>query len=130
MVLTIKVCFVFLLVYFFLLKYSCYTILYVIGVQYSDSQHFIVTIKYWVYSLCCTIYAFAYFIPSSLYILIHYPYTNPPHFSLPTSNHSLFSVAASLFLFVIFTSFFSRPSSVLLCIYFMSSLSIHLLMDT
>ena len=37
---TIKVHFVFLPVYFFLLKCSCCTILYVLGVQYSDSQHF------------------------------------------------------------------------------------------
>ena len=28
-----------------------------------------------------------YFVPNSLYLLILYPYSAPPHFSLPTGNY-------------------------------------------
>ena len=49
-----------------LLKYSCCALLHVTGVQFTVFEgftSFIVIIKYWLYSLCCTIY------PCSLFYL-------------------------------------------------------------
>ena len=69
------------LFFIFLLKYSWFTML-VSGVQHSDIDHntFKAFIKYWLYSLCCTLPPVSYlFIHSSLYLLIPYPYLVSPH---------------------------------------------------
>ena len=68
--------------------------------NWTDSP-FKVTIKYWLFSLCCTIYPCSLFI---LYIVVCTylsPATYaPPHFPLPTLvTTSLFSISVSLFLF-------------------------------
>ena len=49
---------------------------------------FLIVIKYWLYSSCCTILV-AYFMLSSLYLLITFPFIAliPLLFLLPTGNH-------------------------------------------
>ena len=59
----------------------------------------IVIIKYWIHSLCCTIYPCSLFMHNSLYLLIPCPYS-----ASPLATTRLFSVPVNLFLFVIFTS--------------------------
>lgn len=66
---------------------------------FIDSNAFKVIIKYWLYSLCCTLHPvsnlFTHFI---FYLLIPYPYfATPPHFS-PLLIISLFSIFVNLFL--------------------------------
>lgn len=48
---------------------------------------FTVAIKYWLYSLCCTIYSVVYFIHNSWNLLVPYANTAPPSFPLSTGNH-------------------------------------------
>lgn len=43
---------------------------------------------------------FCLFYTQSLYILTHYPILNPPHFSLPTSNHSCFQLQVVSFCYI------------------------------
>ena len=60
-----------------------------------------VIIKYWLYSLCFTVYPCSLFILvcSSLDLLISYPILSLPPFLSPLVTISLFSVPVSLFLF-------------------------------
>ena len=50
--------------------------------------------KFWLYSLCCTIHPCSFFI---LYLPLHHPpSTSPPHFLLPKVNTGLFSISVSI----------------------------------
>ena len=83
----------------FLVIYYVYFNLILVAVQYYKSftiwwftilkgyTLFIVIIKYWLYSLCYTIYPVAYFVPYSLCLLLLYPFFAPRLFSLPRGNH-------------------------------------------
>ena len=69
--------------------------LYNIVIQYFVGYtSFKVFVKYWLYSLCCTIHPYSllsylllYYIYGSLYLLIPYSYLAPTFFPLPTGNH-------------------------------------------
>lgn len=51
-------------------------------------QWLIIFIRYWLYSLCCTVYVLvAYFIQSTLDLLTLYPHLAPPRCPCPTGNH-------------------------------------------
>ena len=83
------------ILFYFLFQYFQYfsivTIEYYMLQVYSIVIHsfkgfipFIVFIKYWLYSPCCTLYLLVYFGPNSLYVLVLYPYIAPPP---ATGNH-------------------------------------------
>ena len=93
-----------------------YNIMWITCVQYSDSQ-FLQIILYGYYKIFATfpmlytIFLIAYFIPSSLYLLLFNLYfpLYPPFFLLVTT--SLFSVSVSLLLFCYIHLFYVLDST-------------------
>ena len=89
------------------LRYSWCIILYVSGVQHSDSQFLKIVLHlqllqnngYIPYAVQYIL--LAYFIHSTLYLLILYLYLAPSPLSLLTGNHQ-FSISLSLFLFLLY----------------------------
>lgn len=77
---------------FFLLKYRCYRILYIPGVQYGESQFVQVIFHlqlFWNigYTPCAVQFnLLAYFVHNSSHLIILGPVPTPP-FPLPTGNH-------------------------------------------
>ena len=74
----------------------------------NDSQFLsyilFIAIKFWLYSLCCTMYLCNIFIHSSLYLIIPYPYPVYP-ISLP-SPQLVCSLYVCICFFLILTSLF------------------------
>ena len=58
-------------------KHSFIFCIFKIFIQCLSYFPFIVITKCWLYSSCCITHPWAYFIPSSLYLLIPYTYTGP-----------------------------------------------------